>query len=125
MTAHVTSPRISALPVGTAVRIACAGFPTSGTVVRHGRDRNGIYTLVRLPDGSESRFHREYLRRDDGAEKPCDHDGDACRCRDLPEGKTCGDCTHFKRTCEWLIACKPDARGCDWIPSRFRLPVAT
>jgi len=37
----------------------------------------------------------------------------------LPEGKTCGDCFNFKRTCEWLISCKPDRTSCDWYPIRF------
>jgi len=37
----------------------------------------------------------------------------------LPDGKTCGDCAHFKRTCEWLISCNPAATNCDWSPSRF------
>jgi len=34
----------------------------------------------------------------------------------LPDGKTCGDCAHFKRTCEWLISCNPAATNCDWSP---------
>ena len=38
---------------------------------------------------------------------------------DLPTGKTCGDCFHFKRTCEWLISCNPGNVTCDWYPSRF------
>ncbi len=38
---------------------------------------------------------------------------------DLPEGRTCGDCRHFKRTCEWLISCKPERTSCDWWPVRF------
>lgn len=37
----------------------------------------------------------------------------------LPPGKTCADCWHFKRTCEWLISCEPTRRECDWAPSRF------
>jgi len=37
----------------------------------------------------------------------------------LPAGRTCGDCIHFKRTCEWLISCKPDRTSCDWWPVRF------
>lgn len=38
---------------------------------------------------------------------------------ELPAGRTCGDCVHFKRTCEWLISCKPDRTSCDWWPVRF------
>lgn len=37
----------------------------------------------------------------------------------LPEGKTCGDCTHFGR-CKWLFNCKPANKTCDWAPSRFQ-----
>jgi hypothetical protein len=39
--------------------------------------------------------------------------------RDLREGTTCGDCLHFKRTCEWLISCEPTRTQCDWYPIRF------
>jgi hypothetical protein len=42
---------------------------------------------------------------------------------ELPEGKMCADCAHFKR-CEWLISCKPTNTECDWSPSRFQ-PKAT
>lgn len=38
---------------------------------------------------------------------------------ELPQGKTCGDCYHFARTCEWLISAKPDRTVCDWFPRRF------
>ena len=38
---------------------------------------------------------------------------------ELPAGRTCGDCAHFKRTCEWLIDCKADRTTCDWWPVRF------
>lgn len=40
---------------------------------------------------------------------------------DLPKlsrGKTCGDCAHFAR-CRFLFQCQPDAKECDWRPSRF------
>ena len=37
----------------------------------------------------------------------------------LPKGKTCKDCLHFQRTCEWLISCDPNKTSCDWSPSRF------
>jgi hypothetical protein len=37
----------------------------------------------------------------------------------LPTGKTCADCGHFKR-CAWLISCAPTNTRCDWAPSRFR-----
>ena len=38
----------------------------------------------------------------------------------LPEGKTCGDCVHFRRTCSWLVSCHPENSVCDWSPHRFR-----
>lgn len=45
---------------------------------------------------------------------------------DLPEGKTCGDCIHFKRCNEMFGHIAAD-ESCDWAPSRFyprsRLPV--
>lgn len=37
----------------------------------------------------------------------------------LPEGKTCGDCTHYKR-CWALFECPATNAECDWAPSRFR-----
>ena len=37
----------------------------------------------------------------------------------LPNGKTCGDCKHFKPKCEWLISCKTERTQCDWWPIRF------
>lgn len=36
----------------------------------------------------------------------------------LPPGKTCGDCVHFRR-CEKLFGCDPTSVTCDWSPSRF------
>jgi len=51
----------------------------------------------------------------------CPHNpGQVYGTRDLPEGKTCADCFHFKRTCEWLISCAPTRTQCDWYPIRFR-----
>lgn len=38
---------------------------------------------------------------------------------ELPPGRTCADCAHFKRTCEWLISRNPDNEQCDWWPVRF------
>ncbi len=38
---------------------------------------------------------------------------------ELPAGRTCADCSHFKRTCEWLIDCEPGRTSCDWWPVRF------
>ena len=38
---------------------------------------------------------------------------------DLPANTTCSNCVHFKRTCEWLIDCRPDRTSCDWFPVRF------
>jgi len=37
----------------------------------------------------------------------------------LPEGKTCADCVHFKRTCVWLISYTGRETSCDWYPIRF------
>jgi hypothetical protein len=38
----------------------------------------------------------------------------------LPDGKTCRDCRHYTRTCEWLLNRKASATECDWEPSKFR-----
>jgi len=39
---------------------------------------------------------------------------------ELPVGKTCKDCSHWKKTCEWLISSrKGNETTCDWNPSRF------
>jgi hypothetical protein len=40
---------------------------------------------------------------------------------DLPEGKTCGDCFHFKR-CNGIYGHIAEDEACDWIPSRFQEP---
>lgn len=37
---------------------------------------------------------------------------------DLPRGKTCGDCVHFKR-CAFLVGAKAEYTRCDWSPSLF------
>jgi hypothetical protein len=39
----------------------------------------------------------------------------------LPPGKTCGDCVHFKR-CDCIFGHIAGDEACDWAPSRFRLP---
>lgn len=50
----------------------------------------------------------------------CPHNpGQVYGTMDLPDGKTCSDCMHFKRTCEWLISCEPTRTRCDWYPIRF------
>ena len=36
----------------------------------------------------------------------------------LPEGKTCGDCVHF-RHCSGLFGHKVSDTYCDWFPRRF------
>ena len=36
----------------------------------------------------------------------------------LPEGKTCGDCVHFKK-CSWLVQAIGEWKECDFFPSRF------
>ncbi len=36
----------------------------------------------------------------------------------LPEGKTCGDCVHFRR-CNGLYGHIAADEVCDWAPSRF------
>ena len=39
---------------------------------------------------------------------------------ELPKGQTCGDCEHWKNTCEKLICSKTSKDiTCDWSPSRF------
>ena len=37
----------------------------------------------------------------------------------LPDGKTCGDCVHFERTCTWLLSRDGEDTECDWLPIRF------
>lgn len=37
---------------------------------------------------------------------------------DLPNGKTCGDCTHCRRCCS-MFGHIPGDEVCDWHPSRF------
>ncbi|SSW66651.1 hypothetical protein AVE30378_02190 [Achromobacter veterisilvae] len=41
----------------------------------------------------------------------------------LPEGKTCGDCVHFRR-CNGIYGLIAADEVCDWTPSRFRLSAA-
>lgn len=36
----------------------------------------------------------------------------------LPDGKTCGDCWHFKR-CNSIFGHIAADEVCDWVPSRF------
>lgn len=36
----------------------------------------------------------------------------------LPEGKTCADCTHCRR-CTLMFGHIPSDEVCDWYPSRF------
>ncbi|ADU71515.1 hypothetical protein [Pantoea sp. At-9b] len=38
----------------------------------------------------------------------------------LPEGKTCSDCVHYRR-CTMMFGHTPADEVCDWAPSRFRL----
>jgi hypothetical protein len=59
------------------------------------------------------------IERHDAERKCPDKSGRVFRTCDLPDGKTCGECFHFKRTCEWLISCKPTSTSCDWYPVRF------
>ena len=47
--------------------------------------------------------------------KPYPRTGDGM---DLPEGKTCGDCTHCRR-CTLIFGHIPADESCDWYPSRF------
>ena len=62
-----------------------------------------------------------YLKADHAPDTlACPHNpGQVYGTLDLPTGKTCGDCLHFKRTCEWLISCEPTRTRCDWYPIRF------
>ena len=48
-----------------------------------------------------------------------DGTGKAFRTMKLPEGKTCADCAHFKRTCSWLLSYSGTETSCDWFPIRF------
>lgn len=49
-------------PPGTRVRIIeLYDGPHEGTVTGHGRDRNGIYTVVAFDDGHYDRFNRAWL----------------------------------------------------------------
>jgi hypothetical protein len=41
------------------------------------------------------------------------------RAMNLPAGKRCADCAHFRR-CAWLIGADGTETACDWYPSRFR-----
>lgn len=51
------------LKVGTWVVARRDGQPDAlGTVVRHGRDSNGVYTEVQVFEGEKERFHRSLLR---------------------------------------------------------------
>ena len=48
------------LPLGTRVKVV--GIPHEhATVVRHGRDRNGVYTEVEWAGGGRERVHRSAL----------------------------------------------------------------
>lgn len=48
-------------------------------------------------------------------------DGD--RCMILPEGKTCGDCSHVRR-CTSIFGAKVEDTWCGFHPRRFHLRVA-
>jgi hypothetical protein len=40
--------------------------------------------------------------------------------RQLPDGKTCADCVHYRR-CLWLVyTVASHNKECDWSPSRFK-----
>ena len=39
--------------------------------------------------------------------------------RELPPGRTCADCAHFKRTCQRLIGYAGTETSCEWWPVRF------
>ena len=38
----------------------------------------------------------------------------------LPPGKTCGDCTGWRRCSAFIGSLKPTNTHCDWAPSAFR-----
>jgi hypothetical protein len=42
----------------------------------------------------------------------------------LPDGKTCADCTHCRR-CTLMFGHIPEDEVCDWSPSRFFEPIRT
>jgi len=58
-------------------------------------------------------------KHEPGTLKCRDKSGRTYGTRNLPDGKTCQDCRHFKRTCEWLISCEPTRTDCDWYPIKF------
>jgi hypothetical protein len=51
-----------------------------------------------------------------GEREPMRRDGSGM---DLPPGKTCADCTHFRR-CNLMFGHIAADESCDWLPSRFR-----
>jgi hypothetical protein len=79
-----------------------------------------------MPD-STNRCVCGYLKTEHAPDTlACPHNpGQVYGTRYLPKGRTCGDCLHFKPTCEWLISCKPTRTQCDWYPIRFTLKGAT
>lgn len=44
-------------------------------------------------------------------------------CMELPEGKTCNDCRHY-RFCDDFIGLEGSETRCDWAPARFLEKVA-
>lgn len=72
--------------------------------------------LISLPPGSLQTTATRRIRRWEVSDP-----GYAAE-MNLPPGKTCSDCAHFKR-CSWLISAEPERTYCDWHPSRFRLSV--
>jgi hypothetical protein len=42
---------------------------------------------------------------------------------DLPEGKTCGDCAHWKRCSNLIDDLTGEETTCDFAPSRFKAKV--
>lgn len=41
------------------------------------------------------------------------------QCMDLPDGKTCAECTHVER-CTTMFGAKRDDKSCGWGPIRFK-----
>lgn len=37
----------------------------------------------------------------------------------LPAGRTCNDCAHFRTHCSWLLSRNGTETDCDWFPIRF------
>lgn len=93
------------------VCFAC-GYPTTEAIPLHSRQRPCEHCKAQAVVSAHLAVAENWLRN------YTREYGDADM--QLPVGKACVDCAHFKVTCEWLISCAPTNVVCDWSPSRFR-----